>query len=67
MKVVSCLKREIPSSCSGTFSYCVKIVSFKSPFMDDLRQRNMALEFWIAREFVRLVRAVSMLAFVMEW
>ena len=52
VKAVSCLNREISSSCSGKFSYCVKMVFFKFSLMDDLRQWNTALEFWITQVLV---------------
>ena len=51
VKVVMRLKSATPSSCDGRLPNCVKIVSLMSPWIDDLIQENIALEFCIALSF----------------
>ena len=59
VKTVNCLKKEMPSSCSGRFPYCVNMEFLMFPVMEDLRQAYMALVFCLARALVRAILVSS--------
>lgn len=67
VKIVTFLNKAMPSSCSGMFSACVKMVVLTSPVIDDSMHRYSAFEFCTALGFVRLILAVSISRSEIEW
>ena len=55
-----------PSSLSGRFLGCEKVVDLISPVIEDWRHLNIAVLFWMAQLFVLALIAVSICAVVME-
>ena len=66
VKVVIRLNGTTPSSCEGRLPNFVKMLSFISSLMEDLMHENIALEFWIALSFVRVVVTAVISASVIE-